>query len=84
VVGPSGDICCTHAARILVGSSRIATELAEEYAMQTPIAISVAATVQKSPDWVKYTAKATFLALFIKGTVWAGASWLALRGFGAL
>ena len=52
--------------------------------MQTPIAISVAATVQKSPDWVKYTAKATFLALFIKGAVWAGASWLALRGFGAL
>ena len=27
---------------------------------------------------------ATFLALFVKGAVWAGASWLALRGFVAL
>lgn len=52
--------------------------------MQTSIAVSVAATVQKSPEWVKSAAKATFLALFIKGAVWVGASWLALRGFGAL
>ena len=52
--------------------------------MHTPIAISVATTMQKSPAWVKGAAKATFLALFIKGAMWAGASWLALRGFGAL
>jgi len=42
---------------------------------------SVAATVQRSPAWVKGTARATFLLLVIKGTVWLGASWLALRGF---
>ncbi len=52
--------------------------------MQTSIAISVATTVQNSPEWVKTAAKATFLALFLKGTMWVGASWLALRGFGAL
>jgi hypothetical protein len=53
--------------------------------MQTPmIAVSVAATMHRSPAWVKGAAKATFVALFIKGAVWVGASWLALRGFGAL
>lgn len=52
--------------------------------MHTSIAVSVAATVQKSPAWVKGAAKATFLALFIKGAMWVGASWLALRGFGTL
>jgi hypothetical protein len=53
--------------------------------MQTPIAVSVAAaTMQRSPAWVKGAAKVTFVALFIKGAVWVGASWLALRGFGAL
>lgn len=52
--------------------------------MHTPIAVSVAATVQRSPAWVKGAAKVAFLAFFIKGAVWVGASWLALRGFGAL
>jgi hypothetical protein len=52
--------------------------------MHTPIAASVAATFENSPAWVKNTARATFLALFIKGAVWVGASWLAMRGFGAL
>jgi hypothetical protein len=52
--------------------------------MQTPIAVSVAASMHRSPAWVKGAAKVTFLALFIKGAVWVGASWLALRGFGAL
>lgn len=52
--------------------------------MNTPIAVSVAATMQRSPSWVKGAAKATFLALFIKGAMWVGASWLAFRGFGAL
>ena len=50
--------------------------------MQT-IAASVAATVDRHP-WVKGTARATLLLLVIKGTVWAGASWLALRGFVSL
>lgn len=49
--------------------------------MHTPIAVSVAATVQNSPAWMKSAARFTFLALFIKGAMWAGASWLALRGF---
>jgi hypothetical protein len=52
--------------------------------MHTPIAASVAATFQNSPTWVKGAARATFLALFIKGAMWVGASWLALRGFGTL
>jgi hypothetical protein len=52
--------------------------------MQTPIAVSFATTVQRSPTWVKGAVKVTFLALFIKGAAWVGASWLALRGFGAL
>jgi hypothetical protein len=52
--------------------------------MHTPIAASVAATFHNPPAWVKGVARATFLALFVKGAVWAGASWLALRGFGAL
>ena len=52
--------------------------------MHTPIVTSVAATFENSPTWVKGAARVTFLALFIKGAVWAGASWLAVRGFGAL
>jgi hypothetical protein len=52
--------------------------------MHMPIATSFAATFQNSPAWVKGVARATFLALFVKGAVWAGASWLAVRGFGAL
>jgi hypothetical protein len=48
------------------------------------IATSFAATFENSPGWVKGVARATFLALFVKGAVWAGASWLAVRGFGAL
>ncbi len=52
--------------------------------MNTPIVASVAATFENSPTWVKGAARATFLALFIKGAVWVGASWLAVRGFGAL
>jgi hypothetical protein len=65
--------------------SLVATACQGTYAMQTPIAVSVAAaTMQRSPAWVKGAAKITFVALFIKGAVWVGASWLALRGFGAL
>lgn len=52
--------------------------------MHTPIAASVATTFENSPVWVKNAARATFLALFIKGAVWAGASWLAVRGIGGL
>jgi hypothetical protein len=52
--------------------------------MHTPTSASVATTFQNSPAWVKGVARATFLALFVKGAVWAGASWLAIRGFGAL
>lgn len=52
--------------------------------MHTSIATSFAATVQSSPTWVKGIARVTFLALFVKGAVWVGASWLAVRGFGAL
>ena len=52
--------------------------------MNMPIAASVTATFQNSPAWVKGAARATFLALFIKGAVWVGASWLTLRGFAAL
>lgn len=51
--------------------------------MQASIAASVTATVQRHP-WVKGTATATFLLLFITGTVWVGASWLALRGVAAM
>jgi hypothetical protein len=52
--------------------------------MQTSFAASVADTVQKYPVWVKGAARVTFLLVFIKGAVWVGASWLALRGFGGL
>ena len=52
--------------------------------MHLPIATSVATRFENSPAWVKGAARATFLALFIKGAVWVGASWLAVRGFGAL
>lgn len=48
------------------------------------IATSFATTFENSPAWVKGVARATFLALFVKGAVWAGASWLAVRGFGGL
>lgn len=52
--------------------------------MQTSFAASVAASVERYPAWVKGTARATFVLLIIKGTVWVGASWLALRGFASL
>lgn len=52
--------------------------------MHTPLAASVAATFHNPPPWVKGVARATFVALFVKGAVWVGASWLTLRGFGAL
>jgi len=52
--------------------------------MNSPIVASVAASFESSPTWVKGAARATFLALFIKGAVWVGASWLAVRGFGTL
>ncbi len=51
--------------------------------MHTPIAAAVA-TFENSPAWMKNAARATFLALFVKGAVWVGASWLAVRGIGGL
>lgn len=52
--------------------------------MQASIAASVAGSVQKYSVWVKGAARVTFLLVFIKGAVWVGASWLALRGFSGL
>lgn len=49
--------------------------------MQRSTATSVAATAHGSHDWLKNAAKATFLLLFIKGTAWVAAAWLAMRGF---
>jgi hypothetical protein len=69
---------------MLVLKFPIAAPAEELTSMHTPIAASVAATVENSPAWVKNAARVTFLALFIKGAVWVGASWLAMRGFGAL
>jgi hypothetical protein len=52
--------------------------------MQTSIAAFATASVQGRPAWLKNTARAAFLLLVIKGSVWLGASWLAFRGFGSL
>lgn len=37
-------------------------------------------TVQAPPAWLKNTARIAFLLLFLTGAVWAGDSWLTLRG----
>ncbi|MBL8269318.1 hypothetical protein [Steroidobacter sp.] len=42
--------------------------------------VSVAADVQSQRGWVKNAATAAFLFLFLKGTVWVAAAWLAMRG----
>jgi hypothetical protein len=52
--------------------------------MQIPMATFTAVAVQRYPAWFKKAATATFLLLFIKGSVWLGATWLALRGFNGL
>ncbi|HEY0939614.1 MAG TPA: hypothetical protein VGE08_05920 [Steroidobacter sp.] len=45
---------------------------------------ALATSVQTRPAWLKNTARIAFLLVFIKGAVWLGASWLALRGFHGL
>lgn len=45
---------------------------------------ALATTVQTRPAWLKNTARVAFLVVFMKGAVWVGASWLALRGFHGL
>lgn len=48
------------------------------------MATFTAAAVQRYPAWVKTAATATFLLLFIRASIWLGATWLALRGFSGL
>jgi len=49
--------------------------------MQFPTATFSAAAVRRCPIWVKRAATATFLLVFLKGSVWLGTIWLAMRGF---
>jgi hypothetical protein len=49
--------------------------------MQFPTTTFTAVAVRRYPVWVKRAATATFLLVFLKGSVWLGATWLAMRGF---
>ncbi len=48
------------------------------------IVTSVATTLHNPPAWVKLAARAGFLIVSVAGAMWAGDSWLSLRGFGGL
>ena len=45
---------------------------------------SIAANLENSPAWLKLAARAGFLIVSVAGAMWAGDSWLSLRGFGGL
>jgi hypothetical protein len=57
-----------------------ASTAAEDSPMPTSIA-ALATTVQAQPAWLKNTARAAFLVVFMKGTFWVAATWLTLQGF---
>jgi hypothetical protein len=78
----SDDVSCSHTARMLTRAFQRSVE--ELTGMNMPIATSVAVTFQKSPAWVKSAARAAFLLLLLKGSLWVGASWLTFRGFAVL
>jgi len=58
-----------------------ASRVARNLQMQFPTATFSAAAVRRCPIWVKRAATATFLLVFLKGSVWLGTIWLAMRGF---
>lgn len=50
--------------------------------MQTLVATSFNATVQKCPTWLKSAARAILVLSVIASAAWMVETWLAFRGFG--